>query len=152
MSLSKKLYWKVLCGWSFLTGDTVSNIGFFDPAFWTVAPLTFYLVQSPPPLPRVNKYTVYTIHVYSVNGGGGVWNFGPQADKHLPQSPFPGQRRHFLIAFYESYLSSVYIMTSVVSNNAFLFPCVSGGLVNRTGSSNSSSESLSFISKWVGLV
>jgi hypothetical protein len=39
----------------------------------------------------------------------GVWGSGPQADKHLPQSPFTGQFflnddiLHFLIAFYESF-------------------------------------------------
>ncbi len=33
-----------------------------------------------PPLPWVNKYTLYT---YTWGGG-----YGPQTDKHLPQSPF----------------------------------------------------------------
>jgi hypothetical protein len=43
-------------------GDTVSHVAIFDPALWTVAPLTFSLVQlSPtPPLPCVNRYTVNT--------------------------------------------------------------------------------------------
>jgi hypothetical protein len=35
--------------------------------------------NSPPPLPGVNKYTVY-----SVEGGGGVRDFSPQTDKNLP--------------------------------------------------------------------
>ncbi len=53
--------------------------GIFDPALWTVAPLTFSLVLSPPLCKGV---------------GGGVWgSSGPQADKHLPQSPFTGVPR-----------------------------------------------------------
>jgi hypothetical protein len=39
-------------------------------------------------LPCVNRYTVYT---YTVCKGGGVWCYGPQTDKHLPQNPFTGQ-------------------------------------------------------------
>ncbi len=71
-------------------------MGIFDPAFRTVAPLTFSLVQlSPlPPLPCVKKYTV-------CKGGGG--GSGPQTDNHLQQSQV-----NFLddgIAFYDSYLS-----------------------------------------------
>jgi hypothetical protein len=54
-----------------LTGDTVSYIGIFDPALWTVAPLTFSLVQLPPsPLLYVNKCTVYTYKV--CKGGRGM--------------------------------------------------------------------------------
>ncbi len=60
---------------------------FFDPALWTVAPLTFSLVQLPPLL-CVNKYTVYTYTV--CKGGGGSGGSGPQTNKHLPQSPFTG--------------------------------------------------------------
>jgi hypothetical protein len=42
---------------------------FFDPALWTVSPLTFSLVSStPPPLPCVNKYTVYMYTVYKGAG------------------------------------------------------------------------------------
>jgi hypothetical protein len=42
------------------TGDTVSHVGIFDPVLWTVAPLTFSLVQlSPPPLPLHVKSTLY---------------------------------------------------------------------------------------------
>jgi hypothetical protein len=51
-----------------------------------VAPLPFSLGQLSP-LPCVNKYTVYTYTVCK----GGVWGSGPQADKHLSQSPFAGK-------------------------------------------------------------
>ncbi len=68
------------------TGEAVSHIGIFDPAVWTVALLTFSLVQLPP-LPCVNKYTVYTYTVCK----GGEWGSGPQTDKQLPQSSFTGQ-------------------------------------------------------------
>ncbi len=80
---------------------------FFDPALWTVALLTFSLVQLflTLPLPCANRYTVY-VHVYS----GGEWGSGPQTDKHLSRKvPF---KVIFLddailrIAFYESYLST----------------------------------------------
>jgi hypothetical protein len=61
-----------------------SHVGIFDPALLTVAPLTFSLVQLPPPLPCLNKYTVYT---FIVCQGGGEWSSGPQTDKHLPHNP-----------------------------------------------------------------
>ncbi len=50
---------------SFETGDTVSHVGIFDPALWTVALLTLSLVQlsSPSPRPCLNNYTVYTYTV-----------------------------------------------------------------------------------------
>jgi hypothetical protein len=51
-------------------------------------PLSLSLWFNPPPLPCVNKYTVYT---YTVCKGDGVWVSWPQTDKHLPQSPFIGQ-------------------------------------------------------------
>ncbi len=35
---------------SLQTGDTVSQVGIFDPALWTVAPVTFSLVQLSPVL------------------------------------------------------------------------------------------------------
>ncbi len=57
---------QVFINQSLLTGDTISHVGIFDPALWTVAPLTFSLVQlsSPPSLTCVNKYTVYTYTVW----------------------------------------------------------------------------------------
>ncbi len=33
---------------SLLTEDTVSHVGIFDPALWTVTPLSFSLVQLSP--------------------------------------------------------------------------------------------------------
>ncbi len=48
-----------------------SHICIFDPALWTVAPLTLFLVQLSP-LPRVNKCTVYTYTVWKRGGGHGV--------------------------------------------------------------------------------
>ncbi len=32
---------------------------------------------------------LYSVYTYSVKGG--VWGYGPQTDKHLPQSPCRGQ-------------------------------------------------------------
>ncbi len=49
-------------------GETVSHVGIFDLDLWTVATVTFYVVQSPSPTPCVNKYAVY---INSVKGGGG---------------------------------------------------------------------------------
>jgi hypothetical protein len=62
----------------------------YVPALLTVAPLPS-LWLAPPPLPCVNKYTVYT---YTVCKGGGVWDHrrgGLRQIKHLPQSPFIGK-------------------------------------------------------------
>ncbi len=41
----KNWHLKGLCARCLKTGNTVSNVGIFDPALWTVAPLTFSLVQ-----------------------------------------------------------------------------------------------------------
>ncbi len=66
-----------------------SHVGIFDPAVWAVAPLTFSLVHlSPIPLFPVWTSILYT-RIRCVKGG--VWGSGPQADKHLPKSPFTGQ-------------------------------------------------------------
>jgi hypothetical protein len=60
------------------------------PFLRTVSPLPFSLVQlSPPPLPCVNKYAVYTYTVGMWGGGGGV--LGPYADKHPPLSSLTGK-------------------------------------------------------------
>jgi hypothetical protein len=48
----------------------------------------FLWLNSPPHLPCVNKYTVYT---FTMCRGEEVWDSGPQTDKHLPQSPVTGQ-------------------------------------------------------------
>ncbi len=56
---------------------------YFRPGLWTVAPLTFSLVQLSPPFPCVNKYTCIHVHytrTYCLKGGGGVWGSGPQTD------------------------------------------------------------------------
>ncbi len=90
MSSSKKLTCKGTLRQVFIrvyTMDTVSHVGIFYPALWTVAPLTVLSGSIPfPPLPRGG-------------GGGELWVSGPQKDKNLPQSPFTSQ------LFYESYLS-----------------------------------------------
>ena len=89
MSSSKQIDLQRTLRQSVKTGDTVSHFGIFDPALWTVAPLTFFLVHLSP-LSGVNKYIVQCIHVlYSVQEG--VWGSGPQKDKHLQQSPLTGQ-------------------------------------------------------------
>jgi hypothetical protein len=74
-------------------------------------PLPISLVQlSPPPhLPCVNKCTVYTYRVYK---GGGVLGSGPQADKHLPQSPFTGQ---FLMVITFCIVRILFFLRSLVS-------------------------------------
>jgi hypothetical protein len=49
---------------SLYTGDTVSPVGIFDPALWTVSPVPFYLVQlSPSPPFPVSKYSLYRLCV-----------------------------------------------------------------------------------------
>ncbi len=53
------------------TGDTVSQVSIFDPACWTIAPLTFSLVDLPPPsLCQSRVQYQYTNSVWL--GGGGV--------------------------------------------------------------------------------
>ncbi len=57
-------------------------------------PITFSLVQlstlPPPPSPPVPCLNKNIVHTYAVCKGR-VWVSGPQADKHLPQSPFTDQ-------------------------------------------------------------
>ncbi len=53
---------------------------------YSVAPLTFSLVQLPPPLPCVKKYTVYTYTVCNGRGGYGVLQ--TPASKSLHRSIF----------------------------------------------------------------
>ncbi len=64
---------------------------YFRPRFVNCCspPLLSGLTLPPPPLPSVNKCTVYTYAVCKE----GVWNmgYGSHKDKHLPQSPFKGQ-------------------------------------------------------------
>jgi hypothetical protein len=51
------------------TGDTVSHVGIFDPALWTVASLTFSLVQLslPPPL---SVWISLCTRIQCLRGGG----------------------------------------------------------------------------------
>ncbi len=52
--------------------DTVSLVGFFDPALWTIAPLTYFLVHlPPPPPPPKSKYSMYRQCV--AGRGWGCW-------------------------------------------------------------------------------
>ncbi len=56
---------------------------------WTVAPLTFSLVQLPPsPIPQWKSIVYCTVYTYTVCRRGGGWGMGsgPQTDKHLPKS------------------------------------------------------------------
>jgi hypothetical protein len=50
----------------------VSHVGIFDPALWTVAPLTFSLVHSPPPSPLPCVKVQYIQTVCGWEGVGGV--------------------------------------------------------------------------------
>jgi hypothetical protein len=56
MSSSKKLTFKGTLQQVYIIDikDTVSHVGIFDPALWTVDPQTFSLVQLSP-VPCVNK-------------------------------------------------------------------------------------------------
>ncbi len=77
----------------------------------------------PPPLPCVNKYTVYTYTCTVCKGGMEFW---AQIDKHLPQSPFTGQWRHFALPWMSLiflrgermsfYFSSTYLSTAAISD------------------------------------
>jgi len=89
--LVKGLLWQVFIRvYKLESGDTVSHVGIFDPALWTVTPLTFSLFYSPPFL-WVNKYTVYTYTVCKGGVYGVIGGEGPQTDKYQPQSSFTGQ-------------------------------------------------------------
>jgi hypothetical protein len=106
------LYWYLI---EFIDWRYSQSCWYFRPALWTFVPLTLSLVSSfpPPPLPDVNKYTVYTYCIQFVRGGvcshrrkgrGGLRQI-----KHLPQSPFTGQifwTTTFGIAFFQSNLST----------------------------------------------
>ncbi len=67
----------------------------------------------PPPTPFPALISVQFTRMQCVRGGR-VWGSGRQTNKHLPQSPFTGQFFYmttFYIAFYESYLSTVFIIS-----------------------------------------
>ncbi len=124
-----KIFWpeKGLCGRclsEFIDWRCSQSCWYFRPELWTVALLTFSLVQlhTPASLPCVNKDIVYTCTVWK---GRRVWGSGLQTDKHLPQSPFTGnffRWRHFA---YEYYLS-----TSLLYSGS----CGLGPLITQRGS------------------
>ncbi len=76
---------------------TFSHVGIFNPAlvsvFFCVASLPFSLVQTHPPFPCMNKYSILYTLIQCVRGGGGygLWGSVPQTDKHLSRNPFTGQ-------------------------------------------------------------
>jgi hypothetical protein len=85
----------------------------FRPSFVNCCPSNLLSGSTlpPPPLPCVNKFIVYIYTVCKEGGGGkgGVYmGFGPQSDKHLPQSSFTGQ--------YESYLFSTTLLKRQFTN------------------------------------
>jgi hypothetical protein len=49
-----------------------SHVGIFDPALWTIAPLTFFLVHLPHP-PPLSKFKVQYIQTLCGLEGGGCW-------------------------------------------------------------------------------
>ncbi len=60
MSSSKKMTCKGTLRQVFLRvyrlqGDTVGQVGIFDPALWTIAPLTISLIHLPHPLPLIDE-------------------------------------------------------------------------------------------------
>ncbi len=65
---------------------------YFRPSFVNCCPSNLLSGSTLDPLPRENKYTVYT---YTVCKGGGYGGPGPQTDKLLPQSFF--RWRHFAL-------------------------------------------------------
>ncbi len=73
--------------------QSVILVFFSSTQFCELLPLepsvSFNYPRLLPPLPCVNKYTVY---MYTVGGGGGrgLLGFGPQTSKHQPQSPVTG--------------------------------------------------------------
>jgi hypothetical protein len=85
-----------------------SHVVIFHPIF--VICTLFSLVQlfPLPPLPRVNKCTVY---MQQCVRRGEVRGSGPQTDKHLPQSPFTG-RRHFVLP----YMSLIFLLFSMTQS------------------------------------
>jgi hypothetical protein len=86
---------------------TVSHVGIFDLALWTVAPLPFLSGSTLPPPPSLCWISIQYTSIKCVRGG--VLGTGPRTGKHLPWSPFTGQFLYMTaccIAFYESYLSS----------------------------------------------
>ncbi len=51
--------------------DTVSHVGIFDPALWTVAPLTFSLVHLSPSTPSLLWISLQNTRIQCVGGGMG---------------------------------------------------------------------------------
>ncbi len=88
---------------SLYTGDTASHVGIYDPALWTVATLTFSLVQLPPPLPSL----LYK-RIQCARGGYGFWasDMKINACRKVPLQVNFFRWQHFCVAFYESYLST----------------------------------------------
>jgi hypothetical protein len=80
MLSSKNWPVKGLCGRylsEFIDSRYSQSCWYLDPSLWTVAPLTFSLVQLSPPSPvPVNKYTVlYCTSIQCVGWGGGGTGF-----------------------------------------------------------------------------
>jgi hypothetical protein len=63
----------------------------FSTQLCELLPSNLLYGSPPPPLPSVNKNTVYTYTVCKGRGYGFLEGRGPQTDKHLPQSPFTGK-------------------------------------------------------------
>ncbi len=81
---------------SLWTGNTVSHVGIFDQTSNLLS------VFNSPPYPHFPVWISTHVYTYTVCKGG---------YKHLPQIPFTGQffqMTTFSVAFYESYLSTVW--------------------------------------------
>jgi hypothetical protein len=96
---------------------------YFRPSFvnWCPSPLLFGLTL-PPPLPCVNKYTVYT---YTVCTGYGVLNLRQiNACRRVPLQVIILDDDTFCIAFYESHLSMVFVMQASECRQCEFTPCM----------------------------
>ncbi len=79
----------------FITVAYIQSLNNFYPAMWSVllpavAPLSFSLVQLSPSLPCVNKYTVHTVCLQCMGGGGRVLWWKPCSARVL--HPFSDQQ------------------------------------------------------------
>ncbi len=61
------------------TWATFSHVGIFYPALWTIAPLTFSLVQFSPPHPFPVWISILFTRIQCERGGG-LWGSGPQTN------------------------------------------------------------------------
>ncbi len=87
---------------------------YFRPSFVNCCPSNLLSGWTLPHFPIPVWISLLYTRIQCVKGGGACGVFGPQTEKHLPQSSFTGQffkMTTFCIAFYESYLSTGFLFT-----------------------------------------